>query len=1730
MDDHQLASSSSSPVATNRDPQRKRLSGFFNNLIHRREPPAAIQEEPKTPSKEDESPQPAPAVPPPRLPPPTLQELGLSLSVVTENLHPSHFTTPPSSGAFLSPNYLLLCHAQGLDVLPITSPPEPQPLPLIRRVSFKSIVVMEQRGVLVAIAGRRDGVRVYALEEIRKAVEWRIDVQIKRERERQRREQAKKPAPSLIIEARLSNDKFRKPSSSTPPPGAETSAKVSIPRKSSHSSITPTAATHSVQPPIPPVPLIPRTPTIRKLKPPKKSPALPPSVSSVPSTPEPTGLPPPYPASEASDYFTQPTPIPARATSSVAVRQRSASVSEVLTVPPISRLNTTVDPTRPNDPDAKEHGWTDSDEEAINVVAAGASGSQALDERTSAIHSSTSAQSPAANVHPVITTPPLHSHRRSLSRRNRPANLDLSLTINNPVAPSEPSPAPTLLTLRQALANPSSQNASDNTDSGLVDPDEDDDDDGDGEISLSQALMESRLPDLPPPGSVRPQQAIYINSSLAGGEDEPASPRTSEAHSSRSETLATSSSTNSSNRRRRWSLMLNTSLSGSSSTPSLDRQTASPAVASPTTPVARDHRPNRLSRSHSHRANTSPTPSRRPASANAETHRSNASEPIPPLPSENAPATIPSSSRSRFLPRIISNALHNMRHDDRPSTSPSGFDSDSHRKTNSVASATQPPAAKLEYVKLPGTKGSLTIKAVETAKKSFLAILCGENGEKVELFAGTYRTALGLSRTFILPDSPRSLELQLQGDDLVEVFLVFSQNVFGLEPATVRVREVRIGRAERRAARRRAREARADAANSTGNNENETEPQAEDETNVNVSIGVSVAVGSTVVATGTGPSDPSTPALIPSEHPQQHSEDRPASSEGNVEGTTTPAEGGVTTTTAIAHAEELVALATAQMGPYTTFQQLSFAPRFPLASIADDYVIPPTYPDFMDYKTAHESDSGGITTLRTESESGHSSADATQVQFSPPGLPLPTPTAPCRWFYLDPKGVVHGPWKASLMQSWYKDSLLPADLPVRREEDTNFTLLRDLRQQSIDPTHPFSPGAPVPPIVRPQEPPRPASISIDSSATTPPFQPTDKPLLKPISLLAQPKHFGPPALFYSSRGGHSTTIVDARGRSVLKDRFFWSDDDNPSRDDDSKPSSLTGRMGDVKRIEAVDIKDRSVLIAMRQGGVEAVDLGDALLRPADASRGSLPQFSPAPSAMNRRQPFVWRIGTPVSVSSNSNASTVLPATPTSAFMGGGKQTKSSGSLPRSTKSGPLSAKSPTGKTDFNLGGDAEPEFHDEAHGGEVIGGSVPPSGSIVLIELGKPDAERLLRERTRPDVRLHVVPYTYVEACQTAGALLKQIFVEEPGFQPMSIHIHESIQNPKFRDEITSRILYAGGNPFSTLQDARVIIADSKTPVFATLVKLTHHSPNKYVESLEWVNRCLEKESVSFTPHVYKNPGGRRAGEERTQFNDEDERKLCEWIALKIPYKETGGRTGNKLYMQLCEMKEMPGYTWVQRHTWQSWRERYKKHAEKLDKIIDEIVHETKPNPGDKVQYGYVRQEEDDKPRKKRKRAAPKNGIETLQQPPPEFVVGASTDSQVLPGAVYQPENVPVSFLPVLAQKPGSSTTNEDENTNWAVRLPDGVLPPWAKRSTQDEKKLKMIEPLDQDAASQQTMQAMVVVAEHVVDQGLRGIAEQHRFTLEEVREYYDRCGDMERTSRRFQKMREHLNLLPDEP
>jgi hypothetical protein len=46
----------------------------------------------------------------------------------------------------------------------------------------------------------------------------------------------------------------------------------------------------------------------------------------------------------------------------------------------------------------------------------------------------------------------------------------------------------------------------------------------------------------------------------------------------------------------------------------------------------------------------------------------------------------------------------------------------------------------------------------------------------------------------------------------------------------------------------------------------------------------------------------------------------------------------------------------------------------------------------------------------------------------------------------------------------------------------------------------------------------------------------------------------------------------------------------------------------------------------------------------------------------------------------------------------------------------------------------------------------------------------------------------------------------------------------------------------------------------------------------------------------------------------------------------------------------------------------------------------------------------------------------------------------------------------------------------------------------------------------------------HIIDQAIHEIAKEFRFTVEEVQEYYDRCGEMGRTKTRFQKMRQELS------
>lgn len=653
-------------------------------------------------------PSPAPArspTPPPPLPPPTLHELGLSLSAITPDLSPSHFSSPPASGAFLAPHYLLLCHAQGLDVLPLISPPAPQPYALVRRVAFKSVVVMEHRGVLVAIAGRRDGVRVYALEEVKKAVEWRIDVEVRRERERSRREESKKAGPgNSSIDQRDSSVKRGKLSLSTPPI-------AEIQQNSKFTLRSPAISG-------PTTPKKPRPPTIQPL-------------SSFP----PAGLPPPY--TSAPDNR----PPLRNQRSSVSVnmaRSRRSSLSLVV-VPPVPPLSPSISNAAavaaPNAPDiSKNSDWLEaSDDEAIDVLTAGASGSQALDERTSSIPPPRS-DDHHRNMGGAAAALPVRSHTVQSHRRNRPPNLDLNISRTNagPVCPLDLSPSLAFLTIYQALqTSPPAINQSTaiHTSYGSrpqqlsrdVDLDEDDDDIATvpGErITLAQALLESRLPELPPVGTTRPQEPILIHGSApATGEDGfLATSSFSDALSSHSRSV----SCRPERRRRRWSVLGSifnpTGSQDTRTSPLHDSPLGSPvSPAFPTIPE-REGRPLARSLSSRTRPSTTSTDLAPRPSTSGGSHPPPAS-PIPPVPS--VPSALGSALPHRLLPRFFSTAFGSRRPDDRPPTLVLKNVDMASRKNMQSPPTPQAPPPKLEYVKLPGTKGSLLIKAVETQKKRY---------------------------------------------------------------------------------------------------------------------------------------------------------------------------------------------------------------------------------------------------------------------------------------------------------------------------------------------------------------------------------------------------------------------------------------------------------------------------------------------------------------------------------------------------------------------------------------------------------------------------------------------------------------------------------------------------------------------------------------------------------------------------------------------------------------------------------------------------------------------------------------------------------------------------------------------------------------------------------------------------------------------------------------------------
>jgi hypothetical protein len=575
-------------------------------------------------------------------------------------------------------------------VLPLVSPPAPVPYALIRRVSFKSVVVMEHRGVLVAISGRRDGVRVYALDEIKKAVEWRLEVEIRREREKLRREEAKRALPRepalgdvfSFEKITVSHPNIDKNGPLRRSPSAGTTFSSRRGQQPKRTKTPPQTPSHSISPL--------------------------PAISHVPLGPPPSyrsPSPPPRPLRQSS------------VSSLGAARGRSTSVSDVLRGT-VSRRATEVVGLDSNRSVDMKTDWLEeshSDDEAINVVAAGASGSRALDERTSSMVAAESMASNASGLDGAMSRSDRPLSTATLTpagfrRAARPSDLDLTGTRIEPGTAMPPSPTPTLLTLRQALTTfpPSvtghamSSMTPRLTDRPIpdLDPDDDDENDNGGSttnepISFAEALLESRLPHLPPLGTRLPQQAILITQSHSvamADEDAPSSPVSMTAPSNAAR--QSSDTLSSGRRRRRWSVLDGILGSNEQS-----------EAATPTTPQPRDSQD---ARTRGEQPSHSP-----PRSMSTITPAHSQS-----LETVVNPPLVPAPPHSRFFSRIMGNPFSHRRSEDSADSMQLGVDSavGSIRKQQGF-STPYAPAPKLEYVKLPGTKGSLMIKAVETSRK-----------------------------------------------------------------------------------------------------------------------------------------------------------------------------------------------------------------------------------------------------------------------------------------------------------------------------------------------------------------------------------------------------------------------------------------------------------------------------------------------------------------------------------------------------------------------------------------------------------------------------------------------------------------------------------------------------------------------------------------------------------------------------------------------------------------------------------------------------------------------------------------------------------------------------------------------------------------------------------------------------------------------------------------------------
>ncbi|KAF8599584.1 hypothetical protein BDV93DRAFT_525973 [Ceratobasidium sp. AG-I] len=248
----------------------------------------------------------------------------------------------------------------------------------------------------------------------------------------------------------------------------------------------------------------------------------------------------------------------------------------------------------------------------------------------------------------------------------------------------------------------------------------------------------------------------------------------------------------------------------------------------------------------------------------------------------------------------------------------------------------------------------------------------------------------------------------------------------------------------------------------------------------------------------------------------------------------------------------------------------------------------------------------------------------------------------------------------------------------------------------------------------------------------------------------------------------------------------------------------------------------------------------------------------------------------------------------------------------------------------------------------ACGGSLAdklPKDGYVLVDQCTKQGAHTIRTYTRPELERRIVSMHFVDESMARGEIVPYseliLFIQED--MPVLFHLHESLEETD-RESLRNSILLGGGHPGAPLGHAQVLIHGPIKQKELNAFQREYENIVRF-ETRAWLNSCVKRNRFQLTPQVEQvarapSMPGRKPGAIRNPFIPDDDHNLTVWIANRFGY-DTKGRLGENAYKELVETKRHR--SWSYRHTWISWRERYKKNQAMFDKKIVEYLQKRPP-------------------------------------------------------------------------------------------------------------------------------------------------------------------------------------------